>query len=438
MNWMDLVRMSSSNLRRRKLRTFLTVLGVVIGTASIVIMLSLGIGMQESMYENMADGGGLMAITVMQRQDEKKKAEPITDDTVKNIARIPHVDVASPVINIDGQIIKGRQKGFVSFTGMSEDALRKMGFDLKEGGKIPKKGSFESVVGNSVILSLAEDYWETEKLPDIDFRKDTVFLTFGMGDEEEGGLENGPGPKARPPKKHRLQVSGFMAGKPDAFTMTSSGIYFEVSGLKRVLEKEYQGRVIPGQPERNGRPLKRFTYPEAQVFVDDVKNVEDVQAAIQDMGYEAQSNKEFIDQMKKSFAVAQAVLGGIGAISLLVAAIGIANNMMMSIYERTKEIGVIKVLGCDMRDIRRMFLLEAGYIGLLGGVIGNLLSFLASRIINVVAKGVPGVGETAISVIPPWLAALSTVFAIFIAMLAGFFPARRAMKLSPLAAISNE
>ena len=204
------------------------------------------------------------------------------------------------------------------------------------------------------------------------------------------------------------------------------------------LNKREGERETERETERNGRPLKRFTYPEAQVFVDDVKNVEDVQAAIQDMGYEAQSNKEFIDQMKKSFAVAQAVLGGIGAISLLVAAIGIANTMMMSIYERTKEIGVIKVLGCDMRDIRRMFLLEAGYIGLLGGVIGNLLSFLASRIINVVAKGVPGVGETAISVIPPWLAALSTVFAIFIAMLAGFFPARRAMKLSPLAAISNE
>ena len=136
----------------------------------------------------------------------------------------------------------------------------------------------------------------------------------------------------------------------------------------------------------------------------------------------------------------QAVLGGIGAVSLFVAAIGITNTMMMSIYERTKEIGVMKVLGCDLRNIRSLFLMEAGFIGLIGGIIGLGLSFAISAVINKLAQSSQDMmlGGGSISFIPVWLMGLSLVFAILVGMIAGFFPARRAMKLSPLAAIRNE
>ena len=135
----------------------------------------------------------------------------------------------------------------------------------------------------------------------------------------------------------------------------------------------------------------------------------------------------------------QAVLGGIGAVSLFVAAIGIANTMMMSIYERTKEIGVLKVLGCSMGDIRSMFLIEAGFIGFMGGIMGMILSYGISWIVNQFLGGaLMGMEGGNISRIPPWLAGMSIVFAIIIGMLAGLFPAIRAMKLSPLAAIRNE
>ena len=135
----------------------------------------------------------------------------------------------------------------------------------------------------------------------------------------------------------------------------------------------------------------------------------------------------------------QAVLGGIGAVSLFVAAIGIANTMMMSIYERTKEIGVMKVLGCDMGNIRNMFLIESGFIGFMGGVIGIVLSYGISGIINkfVSLEETNGlVGN--LSRIPPWLSISAIGFAIFVGMAAGFMPAMRAMKLSPLAAIRND
>ena len=114
--------------------------------------------------------------------------------------------------------------------------------------------------------------------------------------------------------------------------------------------------------------------------------------------------------------------------------------MMMSIYERTKEIGVLKVLGCALGDIRSMFLIEAGFIGFMGGAAGLALSYGVSKLVNkFLANGLMGMGGGGdISRIPLWLSGSAVVFAIVIGMLAGLFPALRAMKLSPLAAIRNE
>ena len=122
------------------------------------------------------------------------------------------------------------------------------------------------------------------------------------------------------------------------------------------------------------------------------------------------------------------------------------NTMMMSIFERTKEIGVMKVLGCDMGDIRNMFLTESALIGLFGGLVGIALSYGISAIINGltgggdsdVLMGFTNGGEGKLSLIPAWLAIFAIVFAMMVGMLSGYFPSVRAMKLSPLAAIRNE
>ena len=164
--------------------------------------------------------------------------------------------------------------------------------------------------------------------------------------------------------------------------------------------------------------------------MDDVENVAEVQQAIGDLGYQTSSNSEWIAQAKEQSRSTQALLGGIGAVSLIVAAIGIANTMMMSIYERTKEIGVMKVLGCGLFDIQQLFLIEAGMIGFGGGVTGLSLSLLVCLIINKVTGAVT-------AVIPFWMYFASIVFAIIVSMLAGFAPSKRAMSLSALEAIRN-
>ena len=185
--------------------------------------------------------------------------------------------------------------------------------------------------------------------------------------------------------------------------------------------------------------MKEFCYSYAQLKVDDKDNVAQVANTIKEMGYNVETNAEMMDSVNRQMGIIQAVLGGIGAVSLFVAAIGIANTMMMSIYERTKEIGVMKVLGCSLGNIRGMFLMEAAFIGMFGGIVGNALSFLMSMVINALTANsdMISTGGADISYIPIWLMLASIGFAMLVGIVAGYFPAKRAMKLSPLEAIRN-
>ena len=121
--------------------------------------------------------------------------------------------------------------------------------------------------------------------------------------------------------------------------------------------------------------------------------------------------------------------------------LGITNTITMSIYERRKEIGIMKVLGCDLKNIGGMFLSEAAFIGFLGGIFGVIVSYGISALLNVIAS--PELSEAVemnleISHIPIWLAPVAIIFAIMVGMLAGYFPSKKATKMSPLVAIRNE
>ena len=329
---------------------------------------------------------------------------------------------------------------------------------LADGGTLPKSGTgkLELVYGNNVLANFSErgnnssGYWETGELPDIDLMKDSMFMILDQdayyNRQSSGGLQgdagtdgNGTSNVPKSAKKHIVTASGVVAGGVDDYNVNSYYVFCDLDTLKTVLQKEFRGRAIPGQPlNQAGKPFKELMYSEIRVEVDDMEHVKEVSDIIRSMGYNANSNVEALESTKQQFAIVQAVLGGIGAVSLLVAAIGIANTMMMSIYERTKEIGIIKVLGCSLKNIRQMFLMEAAFIGLLGGTIGNILSFLMSFAINKVVSGEMIMGvEANISYIPLWLVLASLGFAALVGILAGYFPARRAMKLSALEAIRN-
>ena len=169
--------------------------------------------------------------------------------------------------------------------------------------------------------------------------------------------------------------------------------------------------------------------------VSDLNKVQEVQQQIKDMGYQASSLTDQLNTMKETTKMLRMVLGAIGAVSLIVAAIGITNTMVMAIYERTREIGIMKVIGASLRDIKLLFLTEAAFIGFAGGVLGIITSFLMSLIVNLVATKQ---ASEMTSSIPVWLYLSAVAFATVIGVLSGYLPAKRAMKLSALTAIKAE
>ncbi len=467
MNWMDLLRMSSSNLRRRKLRTFLTVLGVVIGTASIVVMISLGLGMQQSMYKEIEEFGGLTTVKVygangsdsmmygFEDVGQEESEEYVDDACLDKFKKLDHVVGVEPVYSMDAMFVKGSYEGYAQLLAMTPEGLKKRNIKLSR-GTLPKNnsGQLELIYGNQIITSFTEkgtgsSYWETGELPDIDLAKDSMFLILDQdayySSQEQSGFgmdgdvsEDGSTESSKPAQKHVVRACGLVAGGLDDYSANCYYVFCDLDTLKKVLQKEFAGRVIPGQPQtKNGKPMKEFCYSYAELEVDDKDNVTAVTNQLKEMGYSVETNMEYMESMEKQMAIIQAVLGGIGAVSLFVAAIGIANTMMMSIYERTKEIGVMKVLGCSLKNIRGMFLMEAGFIGIFGGIIGNMLSLLMSLAINFLAGKAQMLDGENISYIPPWLMLASVGFAMMVGIIAGYFPAKRAMKLSPLEAIRN-
>jgi ABC-type antimicrobial peptide transport system permease subunit len=186
----------------------------------------------------------------------------------------------------------------------------------------------------------------------------------------------------------------------------------------------------------------------------------DIEKAIKEYGYSVHSLSEIRDDMQAQVGRAQLMLGSLAAISLFVAALNIMNTMNMAITERTKEIGVMKVIGCRLRDIRRSLLIEAGAIGLIGGIAGAALSLLISLVLNNLstitqALGIGenidlsaifgslgaaagGGGGTALSIIPPWLIGGALIFATVVGLISGLAPANKAVKISSLEAIRHE
>lgn len=447
MKFLDILGMSVSNLWRRKLRTFLTVLGVVIGTTSVVVMMSLGVGLKSSLMSEAESYGGMTQIMVQANYwgENITKDQLLSDTTVNTILNLDYVESVDPELAVNVSLIQGKYTAYISILGVSQETLNKI--TMAEGGKVPSPTAPlpELIIGNTVVCDFyvtstyVYEYYEKGEVPDVDLTGKTLYTKF-----EDSYVDDGSGnTTVIPGKKSIFPVAGVVDGDITDYGTYCSNAYTDIDSLKSYLAKHYKNAIIPGQPvDKSGKPFKDLAYTALVVNVDTTENVDTVMEQIQDMGFKASNNKEWIEQTQGTMSIVQAVLGGIGGISLLVAAIGIANTMMMSIYERTKEIGVIKVLGCSLGNIRMMFLTEAGFIGFLGGATGLVFSFILSAIVNVVGKGYMSymVGTTGgkLSVIPIWLVLLALIFSTLIGMLAGFMPAQRATKLSPLAAIRND
>ena len=453
MRFSDIVKMCLDSLRRRKGRTILTVLGVFIGCTSIIVMVSIGAGMKESQDQMIANMGDVTVIEVYANGDSK-----LNDDAVENFRAIAGVTAVMPKASLGNyavQLFAGANDRYHSdwgnVTGLDASALEDMGYELLE-GEYPQKG--EVLVGQyfaynffDTIMPEGKNYvdrwvWDeatqsySEETPDPFFNPLTTTVTMELRSYEDGA-------DTPPAYRQELTVSGITKEDYGKGWETSEGIMMDVEDLRELINT------------LEDTTKTKFDYSEIYVKAESIDAVVDIEQEIKDLGYYTYSMQSIREELAKQARQIELMLGGLGAISLLVAAIGITNTMTMSVSERTKEIGIMKAIGCYVKDIRLLFLMEAGSIGLIGGVLGLLFSFLVSIGINLFTLGAfgggggitkelllqamfGGEGVARTSVITPELVVFALVFSLMVGLLSGYHPANKAVKISALRAIQDQ
>ena len=443
----DLLTVCLRNLTRRKVRTALTVIGVVIGVCAIILMVSLGIGARESMMQMLQEWGDLTIINVYNYGGGETKLD---DKAVSQIQAMEGVQIATPFyqnyeFNFRLKSRNGRYDSYTQIIGIYPEAFEALGYQLSEGTSFADSNKdYSMVAGANVAYSFRDtkkkrnnyvDRYQTDamgnpKKPFVDMMKDKLILYSEIYDN------NGNLSKTLEVTPH---ITGIMVEDWNKGWETSECIFMDINQMK-ALEAQY--RKLSGQKA----PSTAVSYEDVRVKCVDAASVSGIQQAITDMGFQCSSMEDTRQYFDEQLTMIQTMLGGLAAISLFVAAIGIANTMVMSIYERTKEIGVMKVIGAELGSIRAMFLTESAMIGLIGGVVGVTLSFLISYLLNNVplvagllaSLGLSFGGGGAVSIIPWWLVVLAMAFSMLVGVIFGFIPANRAVKISALEAIRHD
>lgn len=454
----DLFAMAWQNLKRRRSRTFLTMLGVVIGVCSIVVMVSIGLGINESSEAQLSQMGDLTTIQIYNYGGGNGQTK-LDDAAMQAIRQLPYCAGATAKQEL-GEIGFGytlnagpnqRYKSdYLSISAVDFDQLEALGYKLEE-GQFPGPGSANAIpvlAGSQTAYNFYDSY-RPEGMNRID-----------IWQYDENGVQLEPEPAFFNPLETGLELSFFAGdenGTPTKYALKATGLLKSDMGLGYETEQgllidlKDMARIRKELARASGQAAPKETnYTQALVKADDISHVAELEEAIHQAGFpDTSSMQSMRESMQESTRMLQLMLAGIGAVSLFVAAIGIANTMVMSISERTREIGIMKALGCRLGDIRLLFLAEAGIIGLAGGLLGALLSLAISSLINVLASSVPvtdwqtfwqavtGYG-TRVSVVPLWLLGLSVVFAVLVGLISGFSPARKAVKVPALEAIKHE
>ncbi|MBP1756375.1 MAG: hypothetical protein H6Q59_2773 [Firmicutes bacterium] len=437
----DLFKMGLRNLSRRKARTVLTVLGVVIGSLSIIIMRSIGYGMENNFESQVMQQGGLTTITVNTYadiiDDEGKwldsKEQKLDDNLVKQIRLIEHVKAVSPVIQKSAAVYSGKYTSWVNITAMEMDTFEAFDFPSLVYGNYPSfEDSTPIVFGSDTPNEFYDPNSRGYNPVQVDMQKDKVVLKFQDF------------PVAAKKKEFSLPMKNIakMEKTNGEFDWNT---YMDIKYFKEIYRK-YCNTLSLEDRKKALRTIEE--YQQIKLNVDNIDNVIAVQDAIEQMGFQSFSMMQYLKPLQEASKTLQMVLGALGAVAMVVSAISIANTMVMSIYERTKEIGIMKVLGCIVTDIRKLFLLEAAIIGLFGGIMGIILGYISSWGINKFGAPVFGalmsgnymydMANTKFSIIPIYLPLAALAISVAVGLVSGYFPARRATKISAIEAMKTE
>jgi putative ABC transport system permease protein len=419
----DLLRTSFANLGRHPVRTSLSAVGVTVGILTIVTMVSLGVGVQKEIVGQFTSAG-LETIHIYpvteERSDYTPYAEPertvlITPEMVEEMRARDDVVEVRPIIyvpsgaqiyldlgekDLNVRVYAGSSKWGVNdpFTEpprllagrelpidsegelvVSVEALQALGYD--------EQSDWEDVVGREVLLVLKAPRGETASFP---------FVVVGVQESMYWGANIGVA--------DALALKSWWYNDPD------------------ILENEGYDRLR----------IKAASLNDAAQIV----------AELEEQGFEVESLRMVLDNINRAMVALQTMLGSIGTLALLVASIGIANTMVMAVYERTREIGILKAIGASPGDIRKLFVAESSFIGLVGGVAGTIVGWLLGVGLNRLIPAILRWQEIPVRgtyfVVTGWLVLLALAFATVVGLLSGLYPAARAARLDPIEALRYE
>lgn len=440
MKFLDLIRLIFGNLSRRKARVALTAIGVVIGTAAVVILVSLAIGLQRNANEQLYGIGDLTQIQVMPTYGGEvmfmgggggggpvmpDQQVLLTNFALNDLRAIPGVETVIPRDYLmAGGILKYQKlEAGVNIIGIDTDDLASLGLEATEGGTDLARGTV--VIGVMVPQNFYDPKMRPgqEPPPPPQLFGQQLQLTVSKWDAQ--GVETR--------KNLSLRVTGVLK---ETRGESDWSIYMPLDQLKALNEWAMNRRIN----------YNKDGYSQVIVKVADVEQVLDISEQITALGFQAFTPQSFVQGINNFYMILQFIFGGVGAIALLVAAIGIANTMAMSILERTREIGLMKAVGATNRDVLAIFLGEAAGIGFIGGLGGVIIGWLAGQGINVIAivylanqSGQMGGAPPSVAVYTPfWLPLFALIFSTFIGMLSGLYPALRAANMIPVLALKYE
>lgn len=424
------------NLREAIFRNTLTTLGVAVGVASLVAMLSLGVGLQQLASSRLTKSGLFDTVFVTPKLNmrggppstavQQSATRLLDEDARQELSRLPNVIEVFPQIRFPTEV-RFNDKPFPTIVA---------GMPLSS--KI--SGAFDGMKGNFFSSESAD-----EAILQIEFAKelsaDTASLvgkTLSIRYAERQQLADGSGGFSIVPKDKQLQIIGVVETEPaSGFGGYGNGRLLIPLGAALSLRAT---QINDLRDAVRGGPSKP-TYASLTVRAKSPNNVDAIEAAVKKMGFGAFSLLDASKSLRIFFSVFDLLLGIFGSLALAVATLGIVNTLVMAILERRREIGVLKALGAADSDVKRLFFVEAGVMGLLGGIGGVFLGWLIGRALTLATniylkrQDLPSVQ---ISSVPWWLVLSAISFAVIVSLIAGLYPASRAAKLDPVQALRYE
>ena len=454
----DLLDLAVRNLRQSKLRNGLTTIGISVGVASLVAMLSLGVGLQQLATRRLAGSGMFDTVFVTSRQDfrgfdkeDDAKAPnpdkaPILDEPARqSITKLPNVTEVEPEMRVMGEVAYNGETHFGFVTGLPTSAKENEAFETIK-GKFFSSSEADEVV---ILRDFAKEL--NAKDPNALLGQD---ITLRYGERQALPADNSGSPEMGAQSDTNTDTSGDSYG----FSVVRKTHSMKVVGI--IEEEPYggmrtvsRGRIFLPVGTMERLSMAQFTdmrsslrgtgknYMTLTVRVKDPAKVQGVQDAINQMGFRTFSVLDATKSLRRFFTVLDLFLGIFGSLALAVATLAIINTLVMAVLERRREIGVMKAIGASDADVKKLFFTEAGAMGFFGGLLGIVLGFAIGKAINF-GTGIylqrHQLPAEPVWILPPWLIGAAIAFSILVSLVAGLYPASRAARLDPVQTLKYE